>query len=164
MICIPAAARTRSSLVAGIFVACGAWCGEDSFSKIGGYRTRENRDVIEYLNTERRSISSRVFKGLRKLVEEIAPPDRVVIFKYDYSFDPVFRRAFPEATFYFVSRDDYPRDAPNYQTYLNKCARQKGSWMNSNRIIERDFSVIRAMVEANGLVWNRSSVLGEFNG
>lgn len=173
MIIIPVLGRTRSSLIAGIFEASGAWVGSSMISHVRQYDTFENLDVIQYLqetfgNREQMSglTARKAAPQLRKFVQSVVPEDRVICLKFIWYYHLLFRYAFPESDFYFVHRKNFSGHFLNARKktgMFNKYRREmkSGTWIDSDRLIgmERDFTEIRSIIARySSLKWNQQAV------
>lgn len=177
MIIIPALGRTRSSLVAGIFYASGAWVGDTTVSKVRQYDAFENWDVIMYLQKnfalrdpmtmEQAQAAAPAF---RNFVNDLVPEGRLPCFKFVWYYDLLFRYAFPDAHYYFVSRDFMERALSEgkpvawwseritmFSDYQNNML--DGVWIDGEKLRVRDFSEIRPLIDQHSaLQWNRQAV------
>lgn len=169
MILMPVLGRTRSSLVAGIFEASGAWVGSSTVSMINRYDTFENWRVILHLQ-KKFGLRARMEKleaekeapAFREFVETVVPHDRVVCLKFVWYYDLLFRCAFPDSDFYFVSRSNFPiknravkKRAFNYY----KLHMRNGTWIDTEKLVKHDFSEIRPIIDQySALQWNQQGV------
>lgn len=175
MILMPVMGRTRSSLVAGIFEASGAWVGDTTVSTLRRYDTFENWDVILYLQENfgnRGPMSEDTARqeapAFREFVQSVIPDDRLVLLKFIWYYHLLFRYAFPDAHFYFVHRAVWPEamDAPIKRKKEGMFLHYRremldGTWIDTERMIENppDFREIQHVIDQySALQWNSQGV------
>jgi hypothetical protein len=169
MILIPALGRTRSSLVAGIFEASGAWVGSSTVSMINVHDTFENWDVIMYLQKKfalrgpmHEANARRYAPEFHRFVMSIIPEDRVVCLKFVWYYDLLFRYAFPDADYYFVSRTVFPKRKKQRKKIAfdhYKSQMRGGTWIDTELLHARDFSEIKPIIDQHSaLKWNQQGV------
>lgn len=169
VICISVQGRTRSSLVAGIFERCGAWVGDTRIAYLRGYDTYENHEALSFIQrfTDGRYFcrigqARRIGPRLNKFMSYVLPKDRPACFKFTYYFHHVFQCAYPWAHFYYCTRSNYnPGRKERYETYLLWLLRKgvpQERIIDTDLLLEHDWSQIRPIVESHGLTWNEEAV------
>ena len=172
MILMPVVGRTRSSLVAGIFAASGAWVGSSTVSMVNRYDTFENYDVIMYLQKKfslrglmEPANALRYAPEFREFVASVVPEDRVVCLKFVWYYAPLFRAAFPDEDYYFVSRDVFhPKtDVAKKRIALFQYAKAMplGTWIDTEMLIKSppDFLQMQTIIDQHSaLKWDSQAV------
>jgi len=170
MIIIPAMGRTRSSLVAGIFHACGAWVGDSTVSMWNRHDTFENWDTIMYLQHKfgcRSQMSGTTARkqhhAFRKWVNSVVPDDELVCLKVHWYYDRLLRRAFPDADYYFVHRAQWSDTIQKKRQMFRHYQREmgEGKWIDGERLVQNppDFDEMKSVIgQHSALKWNQQAV------
>lgn len=168
MILIPARARTRSSLVTGIFVSQGAWCGDSTVSIVRQYDTFENWDVILHLQKKfaarslmKKAEAEKNYEEFRGIVLSVIPDGATPVFKWVWYYYHLFQKAFPDATFVFPFRKGM--DPFVYRFMLNVKQEHGGFFVDTDLLYEHNFDQIKKVVELCGLTWNERKARDVFD-
>jgi hypothetical protein len=163
MILMPAIGGSRSSLAAGIFHACGAWTGitREAQRHKANYDSYENFFIITALNGLREGMATtKQVDFIKKLVAAEIPYYGVpVILKFHYRYLKQMKLALPDSMIYGVERRKH-KDPTRMADYRRVMNRQKIEMIDTDKLIQKDFSQIERIIAHCGLQWDRDAVEG----